>query len=161
MASIAKFDVWQNTAGVGYNSVLQVINRQLDGTTQAIPTTADIEVQLTGWSQTITKLQPNSKIVCFIDFYNYQNTTPTGWWQLRCKVGGSPVTSSTGFGIRSENPVQWNWRTSSHQMGQAMFWDIRNATTVTYDFYHGSVSSNAGIIWWNNPVNWTFYEIAQ
>jgi len=142
-------------------TVLQVINRTLDGTTQAIANTTNLQVQLAGWSQTIIKIKSNSKIICFIDFYNYQGAASGGWWQLHCKVGTSAVTSANGYGIRSHNPAQWVFAASAHQQFQATFWDVRDQTNITYDFYHQSVGSVAAMTWWNVPVNWTFMEIAQ
>ena len=161
--SVNSLEAYNGTAWNEVNgNVLQVINRTHGGTTQSIPATVNVEVQLSNWSQTITKRQSNSKIVCFIDFYNYQGATSGGWWALKCKVGTSEVTSTyNDYGIRSHNPMQWVWSTSAHQAFQAMFWDIRDQTTITYDFYHRSISTVAAMVWWNNPVTWTFMEIAQ
>jgi hypothetical protein len=143
-------------------SVIQVINRRLNGTTQNIPSTNNVEVQLTGWSQTITKLVSTSKIVGIVHYYNYSDVNPSGWWYLDCKVGGVQVTSAvdTSYGISSHNPTQWTYRQSAHQQWSAQFWDIRTANSVTYDFFHRSVGATQ-MVWWNNPVLWTFYEVIE
>ncbi len=138
-------------------NILQVITRQLDGTTQAI---ASAEAQLIGWSQTITKIKPDSKIVCFISFFNYINSSAsTGWWQLHCKVGTNPVSSSNQYGVASHNPEHYVWAGGAHQAYSALWHDTRNQSTITYDFFH-IASGACNAVWWNQPVNWIFYEVA-
>ena len=143
-------------------TILQVSTRQLNGTTQQVPSTGDIETKLTGWSQTINKIQANSKILCFINYYNYVGQAAGGWWQLRCKVGSTPVSSTDGNGaISSHNPNQWVFNTSAHQQWFCEFYDTTNSQTVTYDFYSYNNGIIPQLIWWNNAVNWTFVEVAQ
>lgn len=143
-------------------TILQVSTRQLSGTTQQVPSTADVETKLTGWSQTINKIQANSKILCFINYYNYVGQVAGGWWQLRCRVGGTNVSSTDGNGaISSHNPNQWVFNASAHQQWFCEFYDTTNSQTVTYDFYSYNNGVIPQLVWWNNAVNWTFIEVAQ
>jgi hypothetical protein len=142
-------------------STIQVITRILNGTTQSIATTT--ETQLDGWNQTITKKYANSMLVCWIKFYNYPSAAPGGsWWQLRAKANGSYVTSSgpSYSEIASHNHNAYTYAGSAHQQYYTNFWDTTNATTVNFTFF-ASHTSTPSIVWWNNPVTWTFMEIAQ
>jgi len=144
---------------VAPGQVVQVINRSITGTTQSIATTT--ETQLSGWDQTITKKYANSTIICWIKFYNYASVAPTGWWQLRAKANGNYVTSSSGYSeIASFNHAMYAYNSNAHQQYYTNFWDTTNATTMNFTFFASHTSTSA-IIWWNNPVTWTFMEIAQ
>jgi hypothetical protein len=149
------------SANAPSGTILQVITRQLNGTTQGIPNTTNVQVQLSGWSQTITKLRADSRIVCFMNFYNYIDTSAGGgWWFLSCQVGSSPVSSSTTYGILSQNTQQFVFQQSAHQLYHGVWYDTRNQSTITYDFFHNSVGSRP-MVWWNNPVDWVFFEVAS
>lgn len=63
MASILKFDKWQNTAGTAYGTVLQVVNATSGFTNQTI--TSATPVALSGMSVTITPFFSTSKILIF------------------------------------------------------------------------------------------------
>lgn len=146
---------------VAPGSIIQVINRTINGTTQSIATTT--ETQLSGWDQSITKNFANSMIVCWIKFYNYPSTSPAGcWWQLRAKANGNYVTSSgpTYSEIASHNHNAYSYNTSAHQQYYTNFWDVTNASTVNFTFFASHTQAQS-IVWWNNPVTWTFMEIAQ
>lgn len=148
-----------STAGFPAGTVLQVITRTLDGTTQSIPSTTNTVVQLTGWSQTINKIRSDSTVVCFMNFCNYIDSGGSGWWFLSCKVGSDPVSSSNQYGVLSHNPSQFTFSASAHQFWHGVWHDTRDQSTITYDFFHNS-SGSRSMVWWNNPVNWVFFEVA-
>lgn len=60
MASIAKFDEWQNSAGVKYGTVLQVVSTTK---TDAFSTSSTTPTDITGLSATITPTSASSKIL--------------------------------------------------------------------------------------------------
>lgn len=135
MTSTLKFDQWQNTAGVNYNSVLQVVSTY-DGSYNAVGVAAG---STTNWlAATITRKFSNSKIlVLFSGCYGESTNNDTGirlYSSLDGRITAAEGNSASNGAMRSILSVG----TDRGQMGA--YW-MENAG-FTY-LYSPSVSTAA------------------
>ena len=90
MASVIKADVWQNTAGINYGTILQVVN-VYDNTT-ASGATAFGFTRLSGLTAIITPKFATSKIL-IIGTMNAMNSGNRSMGVIRRYVNGAEVTA--------------------------------------------------------------------
>lgn len=96
MASIAKFDQWQNSAGVNYNNIIQVVSVQNNTTVALSTSSANVWVS-TGTSATITPFYSSSKILILVQqSYFHDNSTAQGTG-FRIYKNGAAITNENGF----------------------------------------------------------------
>jgi hypothetical protein len=62
MPSIAKFDIWQNSAGVNQNTIIQVQHTRYDPNTDTYTTVSGNTVALSDFTMTFTPKYPTSKL---------------------------------------------------------------------------------------------------
>lgn len=162
MPSIAKFDIWQNTAGIPYNIPIQIVTATHLGET-ALTTTTD--TYLTGLEISITPKFANSKLYVYstMDIRNNTNTDggATFWYK---SVGGgaySYVSGSTCFYYATGN---------AHRRHVTDVIDLPATTSsITYRIYARSWSggtsnfnySTLGLTGKEQVCKMIIYEIAQ
>lgn len=104
MPSYAKFDVWQNTAGVNYNAILQVKSTQLTTPFTTTTTIASGGAAITGLSVNITPRYSTSKILVFGHMVTgYNNGVSATFYKLKRTISG--VTTEIGNGTPASNRV--------------------------------------------------------
>lgn len=84
MASIAKFDTWQNTAGVARQTILQVVTTPFTAAFSAANSASDFQ-NVSGFAATITPYSASSRIVVTIS--------------MGCAGAQTGVANSTGWRI--------------------------------------------------------------
>jgi hypothetical protein len=97
MPSYAKFDVWQNTAGVNYNPILQVQSTTLTSTFTSTTLISSGGAAVTGLSVTITPKYTTSKILVFGHIVTGNNATTQAYYKLKrdsTEIGGGTAVSN-------------------------------------------------------------------
>lgn len=104
MPSYAKFDVWQNTAGINYGTVLQVQSTQLTTPFTTTTTIASGGAAITGLSVNITPRYSTSKILVFGHMVTgYGSTVTATFYKLKRTISG--VTTEIGNGTPASSRV--------------------------------------------------------
>lgn len=98
MASVLKFDQWQNTAGSLQQTTIQVVHAKLSSTFSATGASGDdYWVNVTGLSASITPKTTNSRIVIYTNMYIGITTSASGYQQsYRIMCNGSTIPSLLG-----------------------------------------------------------------
>lgn len=148
MASYAKFDVWQNTAGENYGTVLQVKSTQL---TTPFSTTASISsggAAITGLSVNITPRYSTSKILVFGHMVTgYTNNISATFYKLKRTISGT--TTEIGNGTPASNRVGVIARSyfgdaAQNQTDSFSFLDTpASILLITYQLYVGTGGGTA------------------
>jgi len=97
MASYAKFDVWQNTAGINYGTVLQVKSTTLTSTFSTTTLISSGGAAVTGLSVNITPMYATSKILVFGHMNVGMNSNTQAYFKLfrnSTEVGGGTSLSN-------------------------------------------------------------------
>lgn len=144
MPSYAKFDVWQNTAGVNYNAILQVKSTQL---TTSFSTTTLISsggAAVTGLSVDITPRYSTSKILVFGHMVTgYTSTRTQAYYKLKrngTEVGNG-TSGSTGVIARSYIADPYACLTDAYS-----FLDSPASTSnLTYQIFIGSEAAGFAV----------------
>lgn len=159
MASILKFDQWQSTAGVNYNTVLQVA-RAVKTNTWSAATSGNNFYDVTGLSVAITPRFSNSLIVLMSTLYlSTSNAYQQKWRYTRNGAtfllgdaeGGRPQTTgvvNTYYAVSGLDGAQY-------QINQAggTHWDLPGTTTTqTYQIQAASYSGTT--IYLNRNTGW-------
>lgn len=102
MASTAKFDVWQNTAGVNYGTVLQIQGAHKTDTFSTNATLSAGGAAVTGLSVTITPRFSTSKFLIFGHLVSGYTASQTQmYYKLKRTISGN--TTEIGSGTPSGN----------------------------------------------------------
>lgn len=101
MPSYAKFDVWQNTAGINYGTVLQVQSTQKTDTFSTTTLISAGGAAVTGLSVNITPRYTTSKILVFGHMVSGYNTSTQAYYKLKRTISG--VTTEVGNGTMVSN----------------------------------------------------------
>lgn len=144
MASIAKFDSWQNSAGVARQTPLQVVQSTQINQFESSATEVDL--------QTMVSLTPSSAsnkiLICM---HSFSVVTRTGsvigkiWVQRRIN-GGSWVTIQSPANYIG----QYAYQAGAEVYPNMMYLDSPNTTqTVDYRLL-GAIASGSGTIAWNH-----------
>ena len=142
MPSYAKFDVWQNTAGVNYNAILQVQSAQLTTTFSTTTTIASGGAAVTGLSVNITPKYNTSKILVFGHLVTgYTSTITATFYQL--KRNGTDIGNGTASGSRpgviARSYIADNY---ANQTDAYSFLDSpASVSLLTYQIYVGTQGS--------------------
>ena len=100
MASYAKFDVWQNTAGITRQSVIQAVQMT---TTNRVSTTSTTFADATGYSATITPNFSTSKILVLATLYHGCPVNYAIWFKLL--RDSTPIAEAVGYHGAGSNSV--------------------------------------------------------
>lgn len=131
MPSYAKFDVWQNTAGVNYGTVLQVQSTQLTTPFTTTTTIASGGAAITGLSVNITPRYSTSKILVFGHMVTgYGSTVTATYYKLKRTISG--VTTEIGNGTPASARVG--------VIARSYYQDINTNLTDAYSFLDSPAS---------------------
>lgn len=163
MPSFGQFDIWQNTAGVNYNTIVQV-KQAVKTNTFSAATSGNSFYDVTGLAVTITPKFSTSLIILMSTIYLGSSNAYNLKWRytrngtaflLGDAEGGRPQT--TGVINQYYNATDG----AQYQMGQAggVHWDLPgNTSALTYQIqaaaYNGQtiyVNRNSG--WQNQPAS--------
>lgn len=138
MASTAKFDVWQNTSGVAYGTILQ---RQVAVSTAQIAVAAAQTTMLTLFSVTITPRFATSRIWLFATLAYGKRSTGEMQFSHRFLNGASNVTQQmtctpgSGSGLFDTFRCTGTADSAGHFHTTYSAYDQPNTTSaVTYNF---------------------------
>jgi hypothetical protein len=152
MASYAKFDVWQNTAGVNRQTVLQVVQTVK---TDTFSTTSTTWTDITGFNATITPSSTTSKILvqlslCFLGDANTQGFA-------RLMRDSTPIAIGDAYGSRTRFTLN-NYQLQINQVPTTgvMFVDSPATTSaVTYKVQLQNQNTGANVVYVNRSPTWT------
>lgn len=111
MPSVLKFDTWQNTAGVAYNTVLQTkqfnYSSVYENTAQA--TEYDLPSPLGDGTANITLMYPTSKILITCNMHcGQEDTWRENYFRVYYSIAGGAWTLLSNAGFCSSNYVSGN-----------------------------------------------------
>lgn len=130
MASIAKFDTWQNSAGVAYGTVLQVVHFTFTGSSGTSSTT----MVASGRYVDITPKFANSKIVVMFSGTDYISAQ-AGAYQIR----------RNGTGLSSYHQIGPAGVYTYHPTTMVMVDSPNTTSSVRYELYYYTQSSSGTI----------------
>lgn len=156
MASIARFDQWQNTLGQNYGTVLQVKQTVLTSAMSfsiaaatGVPTTSNTASVMTC---SITPNFNTSKILIMINIRHASGVSTPAFIIFR---GTSPIGIGDASSNRRQITTGTGFDSDSNQIGgrgDGMFLDSPNTTsTITYDVR--TSTDNTGYFYINRSVN--------
>lgn len=143
MPSYAKFDVWQNTAGVNYNAVLQVIQAYKTDTQLTNAAIYSGGVAISGLSVSITPKFTSSKILILGHMVSGCDTAGTGMlYKLKRTISGSTVEVGSGIAVGNRTGIiaRSYVTTSTGQCQTDSYTYLDSPATVsliTYQMYMG------------------------
>ena len=169
MPSCVQFDVWQSTAGVVRQTVLQVqhVNTYYNEST----TTDGLVTAASGI--TITPLYANSKIFVYFDILVYCNGTGTGGFRtgIARKIGSGATNQILGsgfFGVSGHNISNYeiNWSGGHQRVPWTIVDTPATVSPITYypmyGLYNGGFGGSAYLgNGGNQYATLTAWEIAQ
>lgn len=131
MSSIIRADKWQNSNGVAYNSVLQVVSTTK---TDTFTTTSSSYVDVTGLSVSITPRFSNSKILVISSVQGGgQSGISLGYFQLVRDSSAIAIGDASGTKIRASSYVLSPGNNEGLMSSTITFLDSPNTTaSVTY-----------------------------
>jgi len=143
MPSYAKFDIWQNTAGVTRQTVLQVVQMT---TTSRVSTASASFVDAPGYSATITPASASNKILILATLYHGSTTSYAIWFKLlRDSIS---IADAVGYSGGATNAAYMNMCSPIHYM------DSPNTTNaITYKIQFRADSSSATVFLGGPPTN--------
>ena len=150
MASIAKFDTWQNTAGVNYSTVLQVQSTTLTNTFSTTAAITSGGAAVTGLSVNITPKYATSKILVFGHVVAGTNPTTQAYLQLKRTISGTTVAVGNGVSVSTRPTVisrSYINNTNVCLTNPYTYFDSPATTnSITYQIYLGTESSASAFI---------------
>lgn len=154
MPSYAKFDVWQNTAGVNYGTVLQVVSTTLDTTFTTTTLISAGGAAVTGLSVNITPKYTTSKILVFGHLAAGNAATTQAYYKLKRTISGT--TTDVGNGAASSNRVgviQRTYQNNDNTVQAAAYAYFDSPTTVSQVTYQIYLGAETGTVYLNRTVN--------
>lgn len=131
MASIAKFDQWQNSAGVNYNSIIQVVNTQKYDTWS---TTSTAFVDVTGFNASITPKFSTSRVLIMMQIC-FSSPDSANWGGYHPRMTRNGTVLQTGTDVSGNQHASWG---GGLQLGQQ-----HNAFVKTFLFYDSPASTSS------------------
>jgi len=162
MPSFAKFDVWQNTAGVARETILQVKQTHLTGRySQSIPSVTATDI--TDLNVSITPTSTSSRILLFGRWCGEYGSTGQSWNSVYgfkrngTRVGDHNVsgTATTVYGMGLSGLTYYADDANSTPDSMTIFYVDSPATTsaITYQIY---ISCETGFtLYTNRTLGWT------
>jgi hypothetical protein len=149
MTSYVQFDVWQSTAGVNRQTVLQVVstNKSSTFTGTSSQTGSGYFIDITGMAATITPTSSTSKILIMLSMYVGVTTASSGYQQnVRIRRNSSYPIIGDLEGVRPRVSARINMyaiNTYSMQMLSGCWLDSPASTSaLTYQVEMGGYSSS-------------------
>lgn len=149
MTSYVQFDVWQSTAGVNRQTVLQVVstNKSNTFTGTSVQTGSGYFIDVTGMAATITPSSSTSKILVMMSMYVGVTTASSGYQQnVRIRRNSSYPIIGDLEGVRPRVSGRINMyaiNTYSMQMFTGCWLDSPASTSaLTYQVEMGGYSSS-------------------
>lgn len=140
MASIAKFDQWQNSAGVPFGTVLQVVSANYTPDTTITSSTPTSYISIN-----ITPKSTSSKILLFSTISSVSSVgTTSAEFEARIYKNGTSLVGIEGLAAYGPGFNTNNWRGIGACSG--MYLDAPNTTSaITYAVYLWTATSSIRI----------------
>jgi len=146
MPSYAKFDVWQNTAGVNYGTVLQVQSTTLTNTFSTTTLISSGGSAITGLSVNITPKYATSKILVFGHMVTGNSIYTQSYFKLKRTISATTTEIGGGTAVGSRPGVIAKAYFDSASVGQsAPFSYLDSPATVsqvTYQMFLGTENAS-------------------
>ena len=140
MPSYAQFDVWQNTAGVTRQSVIQVVHQSLTTTVGVAPN--GTAVAISGFNATITPLLSTSRIMILAQImYSSAGTTYGGWFTRN----GTAINLGTAGSGQQQVSIGMALCTDTNQTNTFVYSYVDSPATtgfITYQFWVNNDNTN-------------------
>ena len=143
MPSYAKFDIWQNTAGITRQSVIQVVQMT---TTSRVSTSSTTFVDAAGYTATITPTSASNKILVLSTLYHGSTTSHAIWFRLFRDT--TAIADAVGYSGGASNAVYMNMCSPINYLDSP-----GTASAVTYKIQFKSDNASATVFLGGPPTN--------
>lgn len=150
MSSIIRADRWQNSNGVAYNSVLQVVSTTK---TDTFTTTSATYADVTGLSVTITPRFSTSRILLVASITATADSTTQGFAQFVRDSTAIGIGDAGGSRVRSTFPIYIQGNAFNVYSSNASFFDSPATTSATTYKIQVRRESTSGTIFINRSPN--------
>ena len=149
MPSFAKFDIWQNNAGVTRQTPLQVVQSTLTSQFETSATTVDFN-----WSVTITPSSSSNRILISMHSFSFLTRTHSDvckMWLERSIGGGGFTRIQSPANYLGQGAVSSGGQGSEETYPNMMFLDSPATTlAVTYKITGQKNGSSGNNVAWNH-----------